>query len=126
MRDFFKLFHAVPSSAPVGLSGTVVSSTSILLTWSAPLDDTHNGIIVLYTVRVLELDTGTESYHNTTETSLALISLHPYYLYECSVAAVTVGYGPYSTVFSLRTDQDGTYKIASYIYYIVCEMMLIY
>ena len=110
VRHFSPVFFLVPSTAPVGLSGTVVSSTSLLLSWSAPLDDTHNGVIVLYTVFVVEIDTGMTFYHNTTKTSLALTSLHPYYQYECSVAAVTVGYGPYTSVFSLRTEQDGMWK----------------
>ena len=34
-------------------------------------------------------------------------SLHPYYHYECKVAAYTTGLGPYSDSISLLTDEEG-------------------
>ena len=61
----------------------------------------------MYRVRVLEVDTGALALYNLTETSLALDSLHPYYVYQCSVAAVTVGTGPFSDSLSIRTHEDG-------------------
>ena len=91
----------------MGVSGSAVSSVSIILTWSPPPEDTQNGVIRLYRVRVLEVDTGTLAMYDLTETSLALNSLHPYYVYQCSVAAVTVGTGPFSDTLSIRTREDG-------------------
>ena len=94
-------------SPPLNVSGSAASATSLLLTWSPPPVSTHNGMIRMYTVRVLEIDTGFEFYHNTTDTNTALSSLHPYYTYKCSVAAVTVAYGPYSESISIQTEEDG-------------------
>ena len=34
-------------------------------------------------------------------------SLHPYYHYECKVAAYTIALGPYSENISLLTDEEG-------------------
>ena len=98
---------AVPSFAPVDVSGSAVSPVSIILTWSPPPEGTQNGIIRMYSVRVLEVETGTFILHNVTEASLALSSLHPYYMYQCSVAAVTVGTGPFSDVLSIQTYEAG-------------------
>ena len=56
---------------------------------------------------VTETETGTISKWNVTETSLAVDSLHPYYVYTVSVAAVTVGIGPYSDDVNITTDEAG-------------------
>ncbi len=34
-------------------------------------------------------------------------SLHPYYLYDCTVAAHTIGTGPYSDTLTIQTDEEG-------------------
>ena len=36
--------------------------------------------------------------------------LHPYYTYNCTILAVTVGEGPPSTVITVRTEEDGEFK----------------
>ena len=43
-------------------------------------------------------------------TSLVVYSLHPYYEYHCTVAAVTVRMGVYSFPLTLRTHEDGEVK----------------
>ena len=58
---------------------------------------------------------------NVTNTSLTLTSLHPYYVYSFSVAAVTVGIGPYSTAINTTTDEDGTI-----LFYALCRVLAIY
>ena len=68
-----------------------------------------------------ETDTGTVSTMNVTNTSLSLTSLHPYYVYSFSVAAVTVGIGPYSTAINTTTDEDGTIII-----YALCRVLAIH
>ena len=47
-------------------------------------------------------------------------SLHPYYHYECKVAAYTIGLGPYSESISLLTDEEG---IVNHKYYKVVIIM---
>lgn len=99
----------------MNVTGSATTSTSIYLQWDPPAQNLQNGYIVEYRVRVKETDTGTISITTVTDTSLTLSSLHPYYTYSCSVAAVTVGIGPYSTAINITTDEAGksgnTYNI---------------
>ena len=62
-------------------------------------------------MRVTETDTGTHITRTVTDTSLTLTSLHPYYVYSFSLAAVTVGIGPYSTAVNVTTDEAGELSI---------------
>ena len=88
--------------------GFALSSTSIRLTWDAPPEEHHNGEIDSYTVLCSEVNTGSlHSRHSTPMTSITLTGLHPYFTYHCNVSAVTVGHGPFSTVTSITTLEDG-------------------
>jgi len=58
-------------------------------------------------VKLTETNTDTITIYNTTETAVSIGSLHPYYIYECSVAAVTIDTGPYSSVINIQTDEAG-------------------
>lgn len=83
------------------------TSTSLSLSWLPPLEGTQNGIIRSYTVRVREVDTNLVTEYNSTETQLVVRPVHPYYSYECSVAAVTVSQGPFSVSLVVQTPEDG-------------------
>ena len=48
---------------------------------------------------------------NTSSTSLAVPSLHPYYEYEYTVAAYTVRVGPYSSVNRVQLPEDGEFSV---------------
>ena len=95
-----------PDGAPENVTGSATSSTSIRLTWDKPQRSLQNGYIVEYRVRVTETNTGMVSASTVTDRSLTLTSLHPYYIYSCSIAAVTVGIGPYSIAINVTTDED--------------------
>jgi len=86
-----------------------VNSTFILLTWEPPVRDGRNGIIVSYYISILEVPTNrTFIYERPIYTDLLIGALHPFYEYQCSVAAETaVGRGPFEATFITRTDQDG-------------------
>ena len=58
-------------------------------------------------VNVTELQSGDSRNFSVSETRLLVSSLHPYFNYECSVAAATVGLGPFSNPTIVRTLQDG-------------------
>ena len=77
------------------------------MSWSPPAADQQNGIIREYRVQVLEIETGNVSFHVSFSTSLAISSLHPDYTYELSVSAFTVATGPYSSVVTVTTPEDG-------------------
>ena len=85
------------------------TSTSLSLSWLPPLEGTQNGIIRSYIVHIREVDTDQLSYYNSTETMLVVGPVHPYYNYECSVAAVTISQGPFSDTFLVETPEDGEF-----------------
>ena len=58
--------------------------------------------MVQYVVNITERETGLMFQRITTQTSITLSSLHPDYIYECRVSAVTIGEGPFSAVFAIR------------------------
>ena len=99
--------HTVPTAAPEDVSVEAPSSTTLSIEWMPPPQDDQNGIIRSYVVRVLEVVTSTTMTYNTTEESLTVGFLHPHYQYEVSVAAVTVGQGPFSDSVTIQTPQDG-------------------
>ena len=43
----------------------------------------------------------------STTTSIEITSLHPFYIYEWRVSAFTVGEGPYSSISTVITPEDG-------------------
>lgn len=99
----------VPTAPPQSLSGSVQSSTLILLSWEPPPPYDRNGEIVYYLIRMNEQETGrfwTLPVFNN-KTTAFVGSLHPYYHYECSVVAHTIALGPYSDSIVLLTDEEG-------------------
>ena len=108
-RDFV---HSVPSSSPLRVVGQAVNAERILLSWDLPEPTGRNGLITGYTIQILEVPTNlTLSYNLTNRTDFLVDSLHPYYDYRCSVAAVTVvGAGPLSAPVTVRTDESGEHE----------------
>ncbi len=102
------LFFAslAPSHAPKNLSAVALDSTTLSLSWSALPSDHHNGVIRRYHIIVTEVETGRVFQVNSTATSATLLSLHPYFVYICAVAAFTTAEGPYSTNVSIRLPED--------------------
>ena len=43
----------------------------------------------------------------STTTFIEITSLHPFYVYEWTVSAFTVGEGPYSSISTVTTPEDG-------------------
>uniref|UniRef100_A0AAY5L1G0 Protein-tyrosine-phosphatase n=1 Tax=Esox lucius TaxID=8010 RepID=A0AAY5L1G0_ESOLU len=82
-----KTNEEVPSSV-VGVSYQNVSSTSILVTWSPPLNP--NGRITHYAVYGLNLHSNQAFQRHTLETSILLTGLEKYTGYKLRVAASTV------------------------------------
>ena len=82
------------------------TSNSLILSWDPPLNESQNGIIRSYVIQILEDDTSTTTTHYSNNTLLTVNNLHPYYTYKCSVAAFTVGLGPYSAILTVQLDED--------------------
>ena len=88
-----------------------VGSTFIELRWDALSPSEQNGVLRQYRVLVMEVETGRNHSLSTTSSYTSVTNLHPFYSYNVTVAAVTVSIGPYSPPISVRTLQDGMYRI---------------
>lgn len=95
----------MPTGSPVSVKVASISSSSIRISWQAPLLELQNGDITSYHINVLELETGVVMSFTTVPTDSIYVvnSLHPFYNYNCSVAAYTIGLGPvdFSVVLTL-------------------------
>ena len=71
--------------------------------------EARNGEIKYYAIKVMEEETTIQTWFNTTDNStfFNVDTLHPYYRYNVSVAAVTVGIGPFSIQTSVRMPATG-------------------
>ena len=94
------------------MTGTVLSSTDIMVQWSAVLGADANGVITNYEVQFLP-ETEFEGYQLngsviTADLSIVLADLQEFVTYSISVGAYTsAGAGPYSEPISIRTMDDG-------------------
>ena len=99
--------YEAPSAPPQSLSGIAVSSTVVTLTWSSPPLIDINGIIRNYVIRIRETETSRMWILQATNSYINITSLHPYYNYECEVAAHTIATGPYTDPVSVQTMEAG-------------------
>lgn len=78
------------------------------LSWDTPLPDQQNGVIQSYSIVVFENSTNNtfNVYHEYPNQTILIDNLHPYYVYQMSVSANTVGQGPFAVIVAL-TEQDG-------------------
>ena len=88
----------VPTAPPASVNATSINPYVISLLWEQPPPVHQNGIIQYYIVYVSETNTGRFWTFYSVDPSLLVSALHPYYVYECDVAAITVGTGPFATV----------------------------
>ena len=101
------LAFAAPSGPPQGVSAIALGPRMIQINWSLPLPEEQNGIIRNYTVNITVAETGQYMQLTTDNNTITAESLHPFYHYHYSVAAVTIASGPYTEVNVLQTPQDG-------------------
>ena len=92
----------VPSGPPLGLSGELISTTSYRLFWNPPTPMDRNGVVRSYFISCSPLEGGKAFSHSVTESNITLTELHPFYTYECRVAAVTIGIGPYTAKYEFK------------------------
>ena len=114
--DLFLL--TVPSGFPQTFVAQSTSSPSPVLTWDPPNAEDQNGVIIEYTINVTAVETGEEFLLTSDTTMSTVTTLRPFTTYLCIIAASTsIGLGPFSTVFTLRTPEDGE---GHSVYTIVC------
>ena len=96
-----------PSGPPQNITALVQSSVQVVTEWKPPREEDRNGVIDHYIVNIFETETEHQSQEISILPSLTLSDLHPFYTYQVSVAAVTIGVGPYSTVTTFRMLEAG-------------------
>ena len=87
-----------------------INPRTLNLTWRPPLAEDRNGQIFKYTVNLTDIDGGEVTHFLIEELTSSLIipNLHPHYIYNYSVTALTLtGNGPYSPTVSIQMPQDG-------------------
>ena len=102
------MYTAAPTAPPAELTVSAYGSTSISLTWQPPPLSDRNGDITQYRLKITEQETQRHYKETTANTAHTLTSLHPYYNYVISVAAETVGIGPYSSNLTQQTQESGS------------------
>ena len=100
--------YLAPSTSPGDLQVTVVSSTALHLSWTAPHED-RNGIIREYRVKVHEIETSQLRMYSTVNSFITVQSLHPFYTYRCAVSAFTVATGPFANFSVVMLPEDGNF-----------------
>lgn len=104
--------ESVPSAPPENVSAEAVSSTQILLTWSAVPESEQNGLIlgykILYKAKDLDSEPRSQTVRGNHTQSCLLSGLRKYVLYEIRVLAFTrIGDGvPSSPALTERTKDD--------------------
>jgi len=101
-----------PSSPPVNVDVSNITSRSLNATWEPPLPANRNGVITGYRLNVTVIQDSTTIQLFSSTRSLIVNSLEPFTAYTIAVAAqTTVATGPYSKALSVMTTEDGKIKI---------------
>ena len=96
-------YHTEPSDAPQSVAVRVLNHTSVLISWQPPLPEHRNGIIMGYAVRMIGLNSADNiEFPLTNDTEIVVEDLQPFYAYRFSVAAFTIGLGPFSTAITQK------------------------
>lgn len=96
-----------PSDAPQSVAVGVVNATSVQISWQSPPPEHRNGIIAGYAVRMVGLHSGDNiDFPLTNGTEMVVEGLHPFYAYRFSVAAFTVGLGPFSNAVTQKLPES--------------------
>ena len=102
-------FLAAPNNTPQNITVSILNATSAAIHWDLPPFEDQNGVIELYRLFVVEVDTGRviEQFH-TENTSIMLQELRPFHVYQFVIAASTVaGLGPFSNPSFFRMPESG-------------------
>ena len=93
---------AAPSAPPQNIDGFAIDHTTIRLMWEPPPLYLRNGLVTQYSINVTERETHLTFLYTTPNLEIQISDLHPDYVYECRVAAVTITVGPFTEVFAVR------------------------
>ena len=102
-------YSTAPTAPPQEVAGVAFNSSAITISWLPPPFEHQNGVIVGYTVHILEVVTNQTTTIEVEGPHIEIFVgfLHPYYIYAFSVAAKTIELGPLSHTNMVRTNEDG-------------------
>lgn len=100
-------FSLVPTSPPMTVLPWFVGATSLTLVWQPPPFEGINGVIEQYVIQIDEVNTGRVLTATSNTTNITVENLHPFYSYNCRVAAETIQVGPYSSPIRVQLNEDG-------------------
>ena len=86
---------------------SIVNPRTVLMQWSPPPPEDHNGVITKYIVNITSQNTASYQQVNVTGTSAVITDLVASFTYYLSVSAHTVDTGPYSSYVVITLPQDG-------------------
>ena len=93
------LCSTAPNGSPQNATVAVLDSNRIECSWLPPLPEEVNGVVTGFVIRITGQDSDERIELQTNGTNLQIESLHPFYSYVFTVAAVTeAGTGPFSPV----------------------------
>ena len=107
---YLLLITTAPTAPPENFTLQVVGSRAILVSWSLPPFEERNGVIISYTIVLVELPTNTTLIYQRegNHTELIVDELRPSFEYRCSIVAATqVGDSPSSASVTVTTAADG-------------------
>ena len=119
-------YLAAPSGGPANLTEVDVNSTHIHLSWDPPSEEDHRGVIRGYNINVTELETQTVFYSETNITEIIIGPLHPYYVYICMIAAVTIDQGPHTSITVITDEAGELLKMYNSLYNMYSTLRLLY
>lgn len=118
----YRLF-AAPNTSPENVVVSILSSTTLHLSWMAPSTE-QNGIIREYYLRLIEVESGMLLTYTAATTSLTIQPLHPFYSYQCRVSAYTVARGPFTDAVTVTMPEDGEIHGSMYLLWVTHIMYL--
>lgn len=99
---------AAPNGSPQNAAVAVLDSNTVECSWLPPLVEEVNGVVTGFIIRVTGQDSDEMIELQTNGTNLQIESLHPFYSYVFTVAAVTeAGTGPFSPVVHFQMPTAG-------------------
>ena len=103
----FDFCLSVPSAPPIMALTSLITSNGFTISWNPPGYNDQNGVIIYYSVSVVEVETGSIFQYISYTTTLTIQPLHPSYTYQYRIAAYTIGLGPYSDPINITTAEEG-------------------
>ena len=87
-----------------------LNSSTVQVSWDPPQPHEQNGPINGYVLLIagINSDEDFELQAGQDPHVLTVPSLHPFYAYTYTIAAVTTGIGPYSPALSFQMPEEGT------------------